>query len=99
MIEIFRIVVPDALRQNLFLPRIGRNLEALQLPQDFKQTALPAQLRTLSNMLPTRQPAHELRWSHRLNLFAQCAKREAMDARKEAPIAPFGDSVMTGKLA
>ena len=73
MIEVFRIVVLYALWQDLLLPRISWNLEALKLPQDFKQTALATQLRSRSDMLPPRQPAHELRWSDRLNLLAQDA--------------------------
>src|SRR6266849_4976779 len=41
-------------------------------------------------MLPTRQPAHELRRSYRLDLLAKLAESEAMNARQEAAFAPFG---------
>ena len=76
-------------RQNLFLPGIRRNFETLQLSQRLQQTALAAQLRLRSDVLPTQQPAHELRCRHRLNLLAQRGYRKVMDARQQPPLAPL----------
>lgn len=40
--------------------------------------------------LPVEQEAHEIRRRHRLDLAAQLFHGIAMDAREQAPFAPFG---------
>ena len=52
LIQPFGIVVHDAARQHLPLPRIRRNLKALQLPQHFERAALARDLRSRRHMLP-----------------------------------------------
>ena len=49
----------------------------------------PRSLRAGRDMLPAQQPAHELRRRDRLNLAAQFADRETMNAREQAAFAPF----------
>ena len=61
----------DAARENLLLPGIGRDLEALQLMQHLQQAALAAELRLRREVLPAQQPAHELRRGDGLDLLAQ----------------------------
>ena len=41
------------------------------------------------DVLPAQQPAHELRRGHRLNLLAQSAERQPMNAREQTAVAPF----------
>src|SRR5205085_10308082 len=71
LIEKFRIVVADAPGEDLPLPGAGWNFKSLQLAQDFHGPMLIAGLRTMGNMLPAEQPAHEYCRSNRLNLLAQ----------------------------
>src|SRR5580698_9241537 len=54
------IVVRDAARENLLLPRTCRRFESLQLLQRFERAALAEQLRSRRDVLPAQQPAHEL---------------------------------------
>src|SRR5438270_11880756 len=71
------------------LPCIGRNFESLQLSQDLECGALTLHLRFGRDMLPSQQPAHELRRSHRLHLLAKRSHSEAMNAGEQAAVAPF----------
>ena len=65
-----RIVLSQTLSQNLPLPGIRRNFKSLKLAQDFEQATLAAELRSRCDMLPSRQPTHELRRSRWLDLLA-----------------------------
>ncbi len=89
LIENVRIVVRDAARENLLFPGSCRRFESLQLLQRFERAALAEQARLRRDVLPAEQPAHELRGSHGLNLFAQRSQREAVNAREQAAVAPF----------
>ena len=90
LIEPGGIVIRDAPRQNLALPGIGGNFKSLQLAQNLERGALALHLSARRHMLPAQQPAHELRGSDRLNLFAQRGHRQAMNSRQQPPLAPLG---------
>jgi hypothetical protein len=40
-------------------------------------------------VLPSEEPAHELRGGHGRDFLPQSSERQAMDAREQASIAPF----------
>ena len=71
------------------LPGIGGGLESLQLPDDFEHASFSNNLRAWGDVLPAQQPAHELSSSDRLNLLAQRAEREPVNARQQPAITPF----------
>jgi hypothetical protein len=73
----------------LLFPGIRWRFKTLQLLQGFQRSALAEEARFRSEVLPTEQPAHELRGVHGLNLFAQSAQREAVNAREQAAVAPL----------
>ena len=81
--------LPDSLRQNPIFPGVCRRLETLQLLKGFERSAISEELRAGSDVLPTQQPAHELRGGYGLNLPAQRPNRQAMNARQQSPVAPF----------
>src|SRR5258708_28708635 len=83
------IVIGHPPRQNLPLPGIRRNLESLQLVQDFQRAALSYDLSSISDVLPSHEPAHELRCRYRLNLLAQRANSKTVNAGQQPPLAPF----------
>ena len=89
MIENLGRVTRDALPQNPVFPGVGGRFKALQLPQNFQHAALSGELRTRSGMLPAQKPAHELRRRDRLNLLAQFADGEPVDAREQTAFAPL----------
>src|SRR5690348_11664164 len=93
-IEMGRVVFAHTLPQDLPLPSIRGNLESLKLAQYFQQTAFAVELCSRSDVLPSWQPAHELRRSRWLDLLAQGAKRKAMNARQQSPIAPLRRAIM-----
>ena len=61
VVEPFGIVIGHSSRENVALPGIRRNFEALHLAQHLQRAALAAHLRAGSDVLPAQQPAHELR--------------------------------------
>src|SRR5580658_7934965 len=89
-IQNLRIVVGHAAAKNVPLPRICGRLESLELAQNFQHAALAEGLRSGREVLPAKQPAHELRGADRLNLVAQFSNRELVNARQETTIAPLG---------
>ncbi len=89
LIERAWVVSVDAAREDLLLPCVRRNLKALQLAKRLVQSALAGQLRLRRDVLPAQQPAHELRRSDGLDLLAQRGDGEVMNAREQAPLAPF----------
>ena len=89
LVEDQRVVAGDSTRQDLRLPRIGRRLESLQLPDDFQDAAFGIHLRPRGKVLPAEQPAHELSSRNRLDLPAQSAECEPMNARQKPAVAPF----------
>ena len=62
----------------------------MKLSQDFAGAALAEELCTGGHVLPTEEPAQELRGGDRLDFATQPAEGEAMDAGEEAAFAPFG---------
>ena len=53
LVEPLGIVVGDATRQHLTLPRVSWNFESLQLAKNFQRRALALNLRSGRDMLPT----------------------------------------------
>src|SRR5215469_1857798 len=84
LIENLRRIVRNALPQNAVFPGVRRCLKSLQLPQELECAALARELRTRCSVLPAQKPAHELRWRDRLNLPAQFAKRQPVNARQQS---------------
>src|SRR5690348_10173733 len=70
IVEMSRIVLAQTLSKDLSLPGIRWNFKSLKLAQDFEQATLAAELRPRRDVLPARQPAHELRRSRGLDLLA-----------------------------
>ncbi len=85
--------------KTVLLPGVRRNLESLQLTHGFQQSALAAQLRLRSDVLPAQQPAHELRCRDRLDLLAQRGDGKVMNARQQSPIAPLAVVLDSGSSA
>ena len=86
-------VVVDARGQQVLFPGRGRRRMAFELPQHVGQPAFAfAALVAIAvgQLVPAEQEAHELRRRHRLELGAQLVARAAVDAREQAPVAPFG---------
>ena len=75
-----RIVVGDAPLENFAFPGIGGRFVALQLPQDFQRSAFSERQRARSNVLPAREPAHELRRRHGFDLLAEFPDSEAVNS-------------------
>jgi len=48
------------------------------------------ELRTRCDVLPGKQPVHELCGRYGLDLLPEPSKRQPVDARKQAALAPFG---------
>ena len=84
-----RIVVGNAPLENFAFPGIGGRFVALQLAQDFQHSAFSEGQRSGSNVLPARQPAHELRRRHRFDLLAEFSDREAVNSGKQSSLAPL----------
>src|ERR1700674_2076079 len=89
MVEVLGVVVGNTAREDLAFPRVCRRFEALQLTQSFEQAALAEQLSAWGDVLPAKQPVHELRRSYRFDLLSESTQGEAMDAGQEAALAPF----------
>src|SRR5438105_1129852 len=84
-------IIGDSTGKNLAFPCDCRELESLELANNFEHAMLAAGLRSESDMLPMQQPTHKCRGSNGLNLLAQRTEGEPMDARQQAAFAPFGD--------
>ena len=92
LVEHRRRVVVDACRQQVFFPGRGRRRKAFELAQRVGQAAFAlAPLVAVAGvqLVPAEQEAHELRRRHRLEFGAQFVARAAVDARQQAPVAPF----------
>src|SRR5205823_5457247 len=76
------------------LPRVRRHFKALHLLQHVQQSAL-THLRARRYMLPSRKPVHEHGGRDRLDLFAQLAEGEPMDASEQSPVTPLFDASIT----
>ena len=89
-IQKLRLIASHAPRQHLGFPRRGRNFVALQLLDDLQRAIHAMQAAARLQMLPAKQKALKLCRGDRLDFAAQLAQRQAMNARQNAPIAPFG---------
>ena len=67
MVKHLGIEIGDAALENLAFPRICRRFEALHLTNGFERASFAEQLRARCDVLPAKQPIHELRRSHRLD--------------------------------
>src|SRR5258706_14328910 len=89
IIQSFRIVILDATRQYLALPRIRGDLKTLHLFDDVQQATFADELSARGNMLPAREPVHERGRGNSFNLFAQCAKRQPVDSGQQPSVTPL----------
>ena len=83
------VVGGDAAGEDVSLPGAGGDFKALQLAQRLLQAVLAAQSGAGREVLPAQQPMHELGRRYGLNLLAQGGDGEVVDARQQAPVAPF----------
>ncbi len=90
IVEPGELVVGEAHRQDLRLPRRGGRLESLQLADDRVERIRSLAALVLGHVLPAEQEAHEILRRHRLDFLAQAADRVAMDAGQQRAVAPFG---------
>ena len=88
-----RQVAVDTRCQQVLFPCRGRRRMTFELAQHVGQSAFA--FTTLvaiacGELVPAEQEAHELRRRHRLELGAQLLACAAVNAREQAPVAPFG---------
>ena len=89
VVEPARIVVGNPRRKQGALPLNRRSFETFELLDRRQHTFFAAELRLRSDVLKVEQPAQEYRRRDRLDLFAQRAQREPMNALQDAPLAPL----------
>ena len=89
LVEISGIVIADTAGENVTLPRVGGKFKSLQLAKDFEESAFAPGFGAGRDVLPTQEPTHELGLAYRLDLFAQSAEGEPMNAGEESAIAEF----------
>jgi hypothetical protein len=93
-LQICGVVLRDARRQHLFFPRRRRELETLQLPNNLKYAFATMELRLGLHVLPAKQKADEVGGADWLDLTAQAAERQAVDAGQESALAPVNLSFL-----
>src|SRR5204863_482356 len=86
-VEIGGVVARDARRQHLSLPGARRQLEPLQLADDLEEPVAAVELRPRLHVLPAEEEAHQVGGGDGLDLPAQAAEGQAVDARQEAALA------------
>src|SRR3984893_17217618 len=84
-----RLVINNACRQDLALPRPGRRLEPFELADDGIARARPRQPRTGVNSLPAKEEAQEVARGDRLDFGAQALDRVAVNPGEQPTLAPF----------
>src|SRR5580704_16463792 len=89
IIQNFRIIVGYPTAEYLPLPRVRWRLESLHLLQNLECPSLAKDLATGSHMLPSQQPAHELRRRHRLYLLSQRTQSQPVNPRQQPAVTPL----------
>ena len=89
-VEPRRVVFVDARRQDLCFPRGGRRFEAFELRHDVGHRIGTFDSGLRRDALPFEQEAHQVAHFDRLDFLAQPIDGVAVDARQQAPLAPFG---------
>lgn len=84
------IEIGDAAFEDLSFPGISGGFITLKLTNRFEGAALAEKLRAWNDVLPAKQPVHELGGSYGLDLLAEPAEREFVNAGEQAALAPFG---------
>ena len=85
-------------RQDLGFPCGGRRLVALELRYQRGYRIGSVHALAVTHVLPPEQEAHEVCRRHRFDFVAQPLHRVAVDAREQAPVAPFGGLGHAGEL-
>ena len=94
-----RLVAGDARRQDFGLPGAGRRFETFQQGDRGGNRIRPFQTRLVGHALPGEQEAQEVARRDRLDLGAQATDRVVVNAREQAPIAPFLGVAAWGEAA
>src|SRR5262249_42294285 len=92
-------VRPHSRRKENLLPRCRRSLVALKQRDSLHQAALAAQRVASLEVVPAEEKAHEILRRQRLDLLAQPADGEPVDALEQAAIAPLNSVLRTGENA
>src|SRR5271167_1319766 len=90
LVQSRRIKIGDAAPEDLAFPGISGGFITLKLTNRFECAALAEKLRARSDVLPAKQPVHELGGSYGLDLLAEPAECEFVNAGEQAALAPFG---------
>ena len=88
-VEQLRVVRSDPSRDDLPLEGGAGDFPALELLQDLQQAVGPVHLRSRREVLPAQQEADEVGGRDRLDLAAQAADGQAVDACEDPPVAPL----------
>ena len=89
MLEIRRIVEADARGNHVLFPRRRRKLHPLQLADDLEHAVAAVELRTRLDVLPAEQETHEVRRRHCLDLPAEPAQRQPVNAGQQPALTPL----------
>ena len=96
-VEPVRVVFVEARGQDVALPGGGGDFVSLELRDDGGETFDAFGFRRARHALPFEQEAHEIRGRYRLDLGAQRLDGVAIDAREQAPLAPFERGRRSGR--
>ena len=89
VIEPRRLIAGEPQRQDLGFPSDGRCFEAFKLRDDIIERPCAFHAGIRCRALPTKQEAQEVAGGDRLDLGAQPLHGVLMNARQQAPLAPF----------
>ena len=89
LIEQLGRVLANSPAQHVAFPGGRGDFVALQLLDDVQRAVRSVKLRAGLQMLPVIQEPHEVAGVHRLDLAAQPAERQPVNACEDPPVAPF----------
>src|ERR1700730_9887194 len=84
-----RLVINNARRQDLVLPRSGRRLEPFELADDGIDGVRPRHPRIGVNPLPAKEEAQKVARGDRLDFGAEAVDRVAVNPGEQPALAPF----------
>src|SRR3569833_1501226 len=89
LVEIRRVVIPNAAVEDLALPCRCGNFVTLQLPDDLQRAFGAVQLRARRHVLPAAEEAVQVERADRFDFATQTAERHVMNAGEDTAITPL----------